>query len=219
VRRLAPNTLVNSRVAKQPANGLEATLSRPALGDFGTPEQKVPERGLKGVDWESCITMNGNWGYNRADKNFKSVGELVGILTNTASKGGNLLLNVGPMGDGAVPDESIDRLQGMARWMKIHGDAIHGTTASPFEGLPFKVTTGARRLNCFLPIWPQGREVVLPALMTLPRARMLGDPARTPLAARRVDGGVVVTLPEMPSDPVCSVLALEFDGTPAIAAP
>ncbi|MBI2407123.1 MAG: alpha-L-fucosidase [Gemmatimonadetes bacterium] len=217
VQRLSPRTLINSRVVGQEANGLEAKLSRPKLGDFGTPEQKVPDRGLPGVDWESCITMNNNWGYNRADDHWKSVPALVGLLTETASKGGNLLLNVGPQGDGAIPEASVERLHGLARWMKSHGDAIHGTEASPFDGLPFRVTRTARRINCFLPEWPTSRELLLPGLRTAPqRARMLGEVTRESLPTRSVDQGMVITLPDRASDAVCSVLALEFRQPPVI---
>jgi alpha-L-fucosidase len=217
VHRLNARTLINSRVASQPANGLEATLARPRLGDFGTPEQKIPDRGLAGVDWESCITMNDNWGFNRADQNWKSLPKLVGMLSETASKGGNLLLNVGPRGDGSLPPESVERLEGLARWMSVHGEAIHGTQASPFDGLSFRVTRAARRLNCFLPEWPVQRELLLAGLRTTPtRAHMLGAPPRERLGVRRVDNGVVVTLPERPSDATCSVLALDFASEPAV---
>ncbi len=71
--------------------------------DFRTPEQTIPATGLPGVDWESCITMNHNWGYNAHGHDFKSVSQLMGMLVDTASKGGNLLLNVGPMADGTFP--------------------------------------------------------------------------------------------------------------------
>ena len=213
VHRLAPNTLVNSRVASQPANGLDARLSRPALGDFGTPEQKIPDRGIAGVDWESCITMNENWGFNRADKNFKSLPKLIEILVETSSKGGNLLLNVGPDGEGAVPAESVDRLQALAGWMRTHGEAIHGTSASPFDGTSFRATRKERRLNVFLPAWPAQRELLLPGIRTAPvRARMLGDRGRERLPAHVVDAGVVVTLPERASNAVCSVLAIDMPG-------
>jgi alpha-L-fucosidase len=211
---LSPNTLVNSRVSKQPANGLDAKLSKPALGDFGTPEQKIPDRGLPGVDWESCITMNGNWGYNKADKNFKSLPTLVEMLTETASKGGNLLLNIGPTGTGAVPPESVNRLAGLKQWMSVHASAIHGTEASPFEGAPFRATRKRSRLNVFLPQWPAQRELVLPGVRTKPvSAQMLGDRRRTLLPLRLTDSGVVVTLPAAPSDPTCSVLAVEMSET------
>lgn len=215
VHRLQPDCLVNSRVSPQPTNGLQAQMGRPTYGDFGTPEQKIPDRGMPGVDWESCITMNGNWGFNRADKNFKSLPTLVGLLVETASKGGNLLLNIGPDGQGAVPAESIDRLGGLATWMHTHGDAIHGTSASPFEGAPFRSTRKDRTLNCFLPDWPSTRELLLPGVRTRPTsARLLG--ANTALPTRVTEQGLVVTLPERASDPVCSVLSVQMaDPIPA----
>jgi alpha-L-fucosidase len=215
-RALQPNVLVNSRVGPK-AKG-ESELSGGKGGDFGTPEQKVPDRGLAGVDWESCITMNDNWGFNGADHNWKSIPRLVGMLAETASKGGNLLLNVGPRGDGSLPAESVERLEGLARWMTVHGEAIHGTRASPFEGLPFRVTQSPRRLNCFLSEWPSQHELLLPGLKSLPsRAHCLGGPRRQRLAVRTVDAGVVVALPERASDPVCSVLALDFSADPVVA--
>ena len=215
-RRLQPNVLLNSRVGPKAPGTSE--LSGGSAGDFGTPEQKVPDRGLAGVDWESCVTMNDNWGFNRADHNWKSVPQLIDMLTETASKGGNLLLNVGPRGDGSLPPESVERLQGLARWMSVHGEAIHGTQASPFDGLAFRVTRGRRRLYCFLPAWPTERELLLPRLRSIPtRARMLGGARRDALDVRMVDGGVVVRLPERPSDADCSVLALDFGEEPAVA--
>jgi len=129
--------------------------------------------------------MNQNWGYNRADRDFKSVPQLVSMLSETASKGGNLLLNVGPLATGEIPPESIDRLQGLARWMDRHGDAIHGTSASPFEGTSFRATRSplGDRVNVFLPNWPSTRELLLPGLRTLP-ARL--DAGR--LVTRRTPG-------------------------------
>ena len=209
-RALQPNMLVNNRVAPNRAGMADARVG--TLGDFGTPEQNIPDRGLPGVDWESCITMNKNWGYNRADKEFKTTSQLVSMLTDTASKGGNLLLNVGPMATGAIPPESIDRLQGLARWMDRHGDAIHGTVASPFAGTEFRATNSplGNRVNVFLPNWPSSRELLLPGMQTLPwRATMMGGSASALLPVRRVDSGVVVTLPAKASDPVCSVVRVE----------
>jgi alpha-L-fucosidase len=211
VNRLQPDCLVNSRVAQQPQNGLEAREGKPTYGDFGTPEQKIPDRGTPGVDWESCITMNGNWGYNRADKAFKSLPKLVEILVETSSKGGNLLLNIGPDGEGTVPPESVDRLGGLAGWMRVHADAIHGSSASPFEGAPFRATRMDRTLYCFLPAWPAGRELLLPRVRAQPvRAAMLGSTTRDTLPTRVVDAGLVVTLPERPADVTCSVLAVRM---------
>lgn len=214
-RALQPNVLVNNRVAPNRAGMLDA--KRGEIGDFGTPEQNVPDQGLPGVDWESCITMNGNWGYNRADQNWKSVAQLVGLLVETASKGGNLLLNVGPTGTGAVPAPSEERLQAMGRWMRQHGEAIYGTTASPFAGTPFRATQSRQRINLFFPTWPGEREVLLPRLESLPNAaRVLGQ--RETLPVRRVDDGVVMTLPPQATDHICSVISLHFSEQPKLRA-
>jgi alpha-L-fucosidase len=209
-RALQPHIIVNNRVAPNRGGMGDATVGR--IGDFGTPEQNIPETGLPGVDWESCITMNQNWGYNRADKDFKSVAKLVSMLVDTSSKGGNLLLNVGPMASGELPPESVDRLQGLARWMDVHGDAIHATAASPFAKTSFRATRSPAndRINVFLSDWPRERELLLPGLRTLPtRATMMGTSRLDALPTRRVDNGVVVTLPAAASDTVCSVLRLE----------
>lgn len=209
-RSLQANVIVNNRVAPNRAGMNDPNIGK--IGDFGTPEQNIPDRGLPGVDWESCITMNANWGYNRADKAFKSTPALVNMLCDTASKGGNLLLNIGPTGTGAIPQESIDRLQGLSRWMDKHADAIHGTLASPFTSAPFRATQSklGDRINVFLPLWPGERELLIPGLRTLPtRATMMGASALDVLPVRPVDAGVVVTLPARATDPVSSVLRLE----------
>jgi alpha-L-fucosidase len=211
VHSLQPDTLVNSRVGPQPPSPVEGQMVRPTYGDFGTPEQKIPDRGVPGVDWESCITMNGNWGFNRADTNWKSVSRLVELLVETSSKGGNLLLNVGPDGSGATPLPSVERLQGLATWMRVHRSAIHGTSASPFEGTPFRATRAGNRLHCFLHTWPTDTELLLPGVQTQPtRAFMMGAREGESLSVRRVDRGLVVTLPAKPSDSICSVLTVEM---------
>ena len=213
-RALSPNILLNSRVAPGRPKGADGSPVGVEIGDFGTPEQKIPDRGLPGVDWESCITMNQNWGYNRADHDFKSVRTLIGLLVETASKGGNLLLNVGPTGTGAVPAESVERLRGMGQWMRTHSEAIYGTEASPFDGAAFRATRRGKRLNCFLPEWPLSRELPLPGVWNVPlRARLLGSSDRRSLPVRQTPSGLVVELPAAPANEHCSVLALDFQET------
>jgi alpha-L-fucosidase len=207
---LQSSVIVNNRV-----EGWSPQPIATPLGDFGTPEQRVPETGLPGVDWESCITMNDNWGYNSHDHDFKSVPQLVGLLVETASKGGNLLLNVGPMSDGTFPEESVERLQGLARWMAVNGTAIYGSTASPFNGTPFRVTTQGSRLNLFLADW--AATVQLPGLATpVRRAWLQADPARTPLVVQATAQGPIISLPPESPDPVCAVIAVELEGPPKV---
>jgi alpha-L-fucosidase len=128
VRSLKPGIIINNRVDTGRKGMQGMTKAGSFAGDFGTPEQEVPHAGIDGVDWESCITMNNHWGYNSHDKNFKSAKFLISQLVEINSKGGNYLLNIGPKADGTFPQESIDRLAEMGKWMKINGEAVYGTT-------------------------------------------------------------------------------------------
>ena len=115
VRSLQPSIIVNNRVGKARAgmNGMDQ--SKEQVGDYGTPEQEIPATGFgPGVDWESCMTLNNHWGYNKADQNWKSAEVLVRNLIDCASKGGNYLLNVGPTSEGLIPGASVERLAGSA---------------------------------------------------------------------------------------------------------
>jgi alpha-L-fucosidase len=215
-RSLQPNVVINNRVDVAPAGGDDRTRGRESAGDYSTPELEVPARGLPGEDWESCMTMNDNWGYAKDDDNWKSPARLIGLLVETASKGGNLLLNIGPMGDGRVPQPSIDGLSAMGQWMAVNGDAIYASRASLVETPACRTTTQARRINCFVERWVPG-ALRLPGITTTPtRAWLLADP-RTSLPVRRTNDGVEVELPASPSDPICSVIRIEFDGAPSVA--
>ena len=212
-RQLQPNVLVNNRV-----DGWSQSKITDPLGDFRTPEQQVPATGLPGVDWESCITMNHNWGYNAHDHDFKSTADLIGLLVETSSKGGNLLLNVGPKADGTFPDESVERLAGIGRWMKVNGEAIYGTTASLFARARFRSTTKGNRVHLFVTDWPTG-TLPLPGLKTAPaRVTLLADPGRHPAVLTDATGGFGLASLGSAPDPVCSVIALDFDRTPVVGA-
>jgi len=181
------------------------------VGDFRTPEQEVPATGLPGVDWESCMTMNQNWGWSKFDHDWKPVPQLVGLLVETASKGGNLLLNVGPMGDGRFPPESLDGLRGIGEWMRVNGSAIYGTSATPFADFAYRATTRDNRLNLFVDPWRPG-ALLLPGLQGTPRtAYLLADRGAGSLEARVIADGVEVRLPERAPGPIQPVVVLEFD--------
>jgi alpha-L-fucosidase len=100
VRSLQSNIIINNRVDVGRAGMQGLTKEGAFAGDFGTPEQEIPPTGLPGVDWETCMTMNDHWGYNRHDDNWKSTEDLIRKLADIASKGGNFLLNVGPTARG-----------------------------------------------------------------------------------------------------------------------
>ncbi|MDR1356567.1 MAG: alpha-L-fucosidase [Tannerellaceae bacterium] len=126
IRSLQPQIVVDNRL----------DLDHTDWGwDFVTPEQFMPQswptvRG-KQVPWETCQTFSGSWGYHRDEYSWKSVRQLVVMLIETVSKGGNLLLNVGPTARGAFDNRAVERLDGLAGWMKFHNRSIYGCTQAP----------------------------------------------------------------------------------------
>lgn len=99
------------------------------------------EQTVSTLPLEMCQTMNGMWGYKVADQNYKSVHELVQLIVKAASKGSNLLMNIGPQPDGKLPATALERLEGVGKWMGIYGDSVYGTDASGLPEQEWGVTT------------------------------------------------------------------------------
>jgi alpha-L-fucosidase len=216
VRGLKGDIIINNRVDKG-RRGMEGlTREGDYRGDFGTPEQEIPDKGLPGVDWESCMTMNDHWGWNKSDKNWKSGPDLIRKLIDIASKGGNFLLNIGPRPDGTFPDESVERLEMMGRWMQTNGEAIYGATASPFDRLTWgrctkKLRDGGATLYLHVFDWPADGQLLVPGLRSkVTRAYLLAGDQTVKTAAG--DDGLLVSLPAQPLDPVATVVVLDVTG-------
>ena len=126
IREHQPNILINDR----------ADLMDTDWGwDFKTPEQFMVREWVK-VDgrpvlWETCQTFSGSWGYHRDESTWKSVEQVIKMLVDTVSKGGNLLLNVGPTARGEFDQRAMDRLEGLGAWMKRHSRSIYGCAQAP----------------------------------------------------------------------------------------
>jgi alpha-L-fucosidase len=210
---LAPKTIVNNRVDKGRSGMAGMTVGDQFRGDFGTPEQEIPHQGLPGVDWESCMTMNDTWGYNRRDNNWKSATQLIHNLIETSSKGGNFLLNVGPTDEGLIPGASVERLAEMGKWLKVNGSAIYGTNPGPFRRSAHRWTAKPGRLYCHVLKWPADGKVVMPGL-TFSRAefRLLGAPrARMSVSSDRVD--TVVSVSGVAPNPHANVIEIRYEGS------
>ncbi len=141
IKNMDSKIIINNRIGKGRKGMQGMNENDDAAGDFGTPEQEIL-KGTSNADWESCMTMNDTWGYKKNDNNWKSSEKLIQNLIDVAAKGGNYLLNIGPKSDGTIPDESIDRLGDMGKWLKINGEAIYNTRSrSDFaEGDHYKFT-------------------------------------------------------------------------------
>ena len=211
VRTLNPDIIINNRVDKGRQGMAGMTRDGDFLGDFGTPEQEIPASGLPGVDWESCMTMNGTWGYAERDTRWKSREVLIRSLIDIASKGGNFLLNVGPTGEGLIPAASVDRLEGIGAWMHINGEAIHGTTASPI-GRPAwgRATRKPGKIYLHVFDWPTDGALLVPTTQRVKAARLLAFPSAD-IAITNVADGVSLKVPASGPDAVASVIALDVD--------
>ncbi len=213
VRSLKPDIIINNRVGRgrQGMQGMSKTDQEYA-GDFGTPEQRIPANGLPGVDWESCMTMNTTWGYKFYDDKWKSPEVLIRNLIDIASKGGNYLLNVGPTAEGLIPAPSVERLAAVGNWMKVNGESIYGTTASPFaKQLEFgRATSKPGRVYLHVFDWPADGNLRVPAWSrTLVRAYLLASPKES-VKFSTGDDGVTIRLPKTKAvDPIATVVVLE----------
>jgi len=209
IRAIQPDILFN------PRNGLP--------GDFTTPEGHMtapqPWR-----PWEGCVSLNNSWGYHAGDREWKSPGQIAGLLAAAAAGRGNLLLNVGPRGDGSLLPEAVERLRAVGGWLKTNRAAVFGTTHVWSFDLQTRgghlgdwnqhgpCSVKDRDLFVFLRLYP-GERFVLSGLETeVLAAEVLGY---GPVTFEQDGGRLVARLPAVPSDPVCPVLRLTCRETPS----
>jgi len=201
VRRLQPDIIINNR-SKLPE-------------DFSTPEQHItPEPPAAGRGWESCMTMNGSWGYNRGDDDWKSPKRVCINLATCAHGGGNYLLNIGPKGDGSIPDESARVLTAVGGWLKRNRRAIF--TPDRCDVSRSAVANFTRRkkaLYVHVRAWC-GKELAVGGLRTKVRsARFLVGPKRIPFEQDRFRVKLTHLPNRAPDDPV-TVIVLECASVP-----
>ena len=149
VRELQPDVIIDNRleVNSEGCSSLAKCDPKPYHGDFVTPEQMIPPNGIQDVEgndmvWEACVTMNNNWGYHATDRFFKPASMLIKKLVECVSKGGNMILNVGPDAKGRIPDESMKILRDIGTWMKKNGDSIYGCGKAGIDKPEFGRVTG-----------------------------------------------------------------------------
>lgn len=205
MREKQPQIVVNNRLFE----GLENKN-----GDYGTPEKYVPPTGLPGMDWEVNHTLNESYGYSTHDTHWKDTKTVVRLLCDIVSKGGNLLLNIGPDSRGRVPDEAQKTLRGVGAWMKVNSEAIYATTASPFARLPWgRATQKPGALYLMLFDWPEDGRLIVPMKGAVKSARLLGREGALAFGKSKREGGrLEVKLPEKPVHSACSVVKLELVG-------
>jgi alpha-L-fucosidase len=220
IRELQPNILINDRL----------DLLDTSWGwDFRTPEQfgvrDWPQMDGQRVLWETCQTFSGSWGYHRDEATWKSVEQLVRMLIDTVSKGGNLLLNVGPTARGEFDSRALDRLAGIGRWMHTNSRSIYGCTQAPEEyaapqDCRLTYSPATNRLYVHVFAWPCGQLYLDGYAGKVAYAQLLNDGSEVPIAAPSVHqteydpsaaGAIVLRLPVRKPDVAVPVIELFLD--------
>lgn len=204
-------------------NGSAGNIKPPHF-DFRTPEFAVME-GIRTEKWETCRGMGNGFGYNREerDEDYIKLPELVRMLVDIVSKNGNLLLNVGPMPDGAIPGVQAALLRGLGAWLATYGEAIYGTrpwtraegatTAGGSVRFTHKTMPGREMLYVTLIDPPQEEQVTVRDLR-LPDGAAARDLATGGPVGLRQDGEhLTLLLQRPPAHPVAHALAIESRGS------
>jgi alpha-L-fucosidase len=208
IRTLQPDIVLNDRL--------------PGAGDYDTPEQFVPPEPPARA-WETCLTMNESWAWNPSDPDYKSARALVHTLCEVAGRGGRLLLNVGPRGDGSLAPEQTERLDAIARWMDGYGESIVGTTAglAPWQ---FYGPTTRRDGRIYLHLLARPYDTIAVRGLPIRRVRRatelrtgtaLDFTGRCPIIDELFNqdptGEVTIRVPERVLDDLATVIALDVE--------
>jgi alpha-L-fucosidase len=228
VLSVRPGLIQNNRLFKMHGHmgvidmaALEEIKGNPLYGDTETPEQYIPPTGLGDRDFEVCMTMNDTWGYKSYDDNWKSSKVLIHQLIDIASKGGNYLLNVGPTGEGLIPEPSVERLEAIGKWMAVNSESIYGTTHSPFAKLIWgrctvKKHEGSTTLFLHVFDWPKDGKLLVPGLESkVKSASLLAN--GTKLKFEKTPEGVIIQVPKQALDADATVIKLEIVGEPKVS--
>jgi len=202
VRQAKPDILINGRLVR-------------GCGDYASTTDRPAEFSPHEGDWEGIPTTNESYGWNQNDHSHKPPGHFIQLLAKAAARGGNLLMNIGPMGNGKMDPKDLAILQGLGQWWKANGEAIRGTTRTP---LPVQAWGESTRKGNSLYLhvfeWPRDGKLVLSGLKSpVKRAHLLADAARAFLPAERLNPlDVRLTVPTAAPDEVDSVVVVECAG-------
>jgi len=199
VFRLQPEIIVNNR------NKLD--------GDFSTPEQRI-EAADGGRAWESCMTLNGSWGYHANDVEWKTPKTVVRNLITCCRDGGNYLLNIGPRGDGSIPEDSVRILETVGAWLERNGSSIYTSEpCQPRRSAYAMFTRKGNTLYMHVHAWPGDTATVAGLLTPVKSARLLASGQTVKFQQEKLRTKLLGLPREAPDTPLTTI-AIECDGEP-----
>jgi alpha-L-fucosidase len=209
LREVAPNVVVNGRITQGTPGGPAARY-----GDYVSTTDKPADFPPVDGDWEGIPTTNESYAWHKEDNSHKPPEHFIGLVARAAARGGNILLNIGPMGTGKMDPKDLKILEGIGAWMKVNGDSIHGTTRS---GLPVQswgdTTRKGNTLYLHVMNWPRKGKIVVSGLKTpIKKATLLADPKKSLKLAKAGPMDMVVQGPESAPDATDTVIAAELEG-------
>jgi len=206
IHSLQPAALIGNNHHRRPFEGEDFQMFEKDLPGQNTAGFNA-EAEIGQLPLETCETINRSWGYNAKDNRYKSVPELVRYLVRAAGYNANFLLNVGPMPNGKIQPEFVERLRGMGEWLGKYGDSIYGTRGGPIPPRPWGVTTRkAGKVYVHVLDWPD-ELLALPDIAGVRTAKLFATGA--PVSLRRIEGGIVLRLPQAARDSVDTIVVLE----------
>ena len=216
VHRLQPGIIVDNR------------LDLPGSGDIETPEQFTPDKGMvdaqgNPVVWEGCQTFSGSWGYFRDEMSWKSPRMCIEMLINHVSRGGNLLMNVGPTSRGYIDRRAFDRLAAYGEWMKYNSRSIYGCGAAPAEfpapaDCRYTWNPETKRLYLHCLVWPFKHVHLENLAGKVKYAQLLADGSEIRIREEKTDnlnshtpqGALTLELPTLLPGQGCEVPVIEL---------
>lgn len=207
VRTAKPDIVVNGRLVRD-------------FGDYANTADRPAEFTSRPGDWEGVPTTNDSYGYSEVDRSHKPPAHFVRLLTKAVARGGNILLNVGPKGDGTIDSADLKILSSLGDWWRVNGESIRGCGRTPLTVQSWGESTRKGDSVLYLHVfnWPRDGKLVVGGLKSTPRsATLIGGEGASRLQASRLNpADLVLDLPATPPNLHDSVVKLEFDGAPAV---
>ena len=205
IRETDQHVVVNGRLVRNAAAN---------FGDYKNTADRPAEFYPVTGDWEAIPATNESYGYHKYDSSHKSVGHFIQLLASAASRGGNLLMNIGPKGDGTFDISDLNILNGIGKWMDKNGESIYGTVATPLPLQSWGVSTlKGNKLFLHVFSWPADGKLYVGGLLSSPKkAYMFNNPAKTFTIKKGSSEDFYITVPAKAQDSINTVLVLEWDG-------